>query len=317
MAIPTSATFTLDIDQIINEAYARVGGESVTGEELRKARRKLNLILLDWNNRGLPLWAVERKVINMSAGAGRYVLPDDTVDIINAVIREASGTRYTASLSGDPFSATSGSPLVTISDPGHGAQINETVVITSATSVAGIDLASGSTYTIASLPSGDAIIIQGGSNATVTGAGGSSPTLAYTAYQDIPLGRLGRDDYIAIPNKGQTGKPSQYYVDRAVATPILYVYPCNDTTARQIVYWRKRRLADVTSLSENPDVPSRFLPALISALSYEVAFTRMGAPEELIARLKARYDEEYTEAFQEDRDRAPFSVRPQMRGYFA
>jgi hypothetical protein len=85
-------TFDLDLTEIIEEAYERCGAELRTGYEVRTARRSLNLLLQDWANRGINLWTLEEGTQVLTAGTDTYVLPTDTVDLLDHVIRTGSGT---------------------------------------------------------------------------------------------------------------------------------------------------------------------------------------------------------------------------------
>jgi hypothetical protein len=92
-----TASFNLDLNDIIEEAYERCGVEVRTGYEHRTARRSLNLLFADWANRGINLWTIEQGSINFSAGAGCHIydLPVDTVDLLEHVIRTGAGNAAT------------------------------------------------------------------------------------------------------------------------------------------------------------------------------------------------------------------------------
>lgn len=84
------ATFNLDIVELIEEAYEQAGMEMRSGYDLRTARRSLNLLALDWANRGYNLWTVEQGAIALTAGQSTYNLPADTIDLVEMVIRTTS-----------------------------------------------------------------------------------------------------------------------------------------------------------------------------------------------------------------------------------
>jgi hypothetical protein len=92
MATSGTTTFNLDFDDIIEEAYERCGLESRTGYDMRTARRSLNLMFLEWANRGLNLWTIEQRSLALVAGTAQYDLPEDTVNILSAVVRTGSGS---------------------------------------------------------------------------------------------------------------------------------------------------------------------------------------------------------------------------------
>ena len=98
MAAPTTsgtADFKLDILQVCEEAYERAGLEMRSGYDLRTARRSLNLMALEWVNRGLNLWTVEESSEALVVGTATYTLDDDCIDVLDAVIRDGSGTSQT------------------------------------------------------------------------------------------------------------------------------------------------------------------------------------------------------------------------------
>jgi hypothetical protein len=91
-----AATFNLDIFDCITEGFERATGgarELRTGNDYRTARRSLNLLLMEWANRGLNLWTLEQGTIPLVAGVASYQLPADTVDIIEFYLREEGDGR--------------------------------------------------------------------------------------------------------------------------------------------------------------------------------------------------------------------------------
>ena len=92
MSTSGTATFNMDLAELVEEAFERAGSEMRSGYDLRTARRSLNLMFTDWANRGINMWTIEQGTISMVAGTGTYNLPSDTVDLIEHVIRTGSGT---------------------------------------------------------------------------------------------------------------------------------------------------------------------------------------------------------------------------------
>ena len=93
MAVETTATFNLDINELAEAAFERCGLEMRTGYDLKTARRSLNLMGLEWQNRGLNLWCIEEKYFDFTQGTQKYTLDADTIDIIEAVVRTNPGTQ--------------------------------------------------------------------------------------------------------------------------------------------------------------------------------------------------------------------------------
>lgn len=90
-----STSFNLDLNDIIEEAFERCGSELRSGYDMRTARRSLNLLLLDWANRGVNMWTIEQGTQVLTPGTGTYTLPVDTVDLLEQVIRTGSGSNQT------------------------------------------------------------------------------------------------------------------------------------------------------------------------------------------------------------------------------
>ena len=91
MTTSGTATFDLDLAEYVEEAFERCGAELRTGYDLKTARRSMNLLFADWANRGINLWTVEQGTISLSQGTATYNLPNDTVDLIEHVIRTGAG----------------------------------------------------------------------------------------------------------------------------------------------------------------------------------------------------------------------------------
>lgn len=134
---------------------------------------------------------------------------------------------------------------------------------------------------------------------------------------DINMQRISVSDYAAIPTKSSQGRPLQIYVNRQIQ-PTLTVWPVPDSsTPYTLVYWYLRRIQDTgASAANTADIPVRFLPALISGLAYHIALKRPEATDR-ISMLKQMYEEAFTLASSEDRDRAPDRFIPFMgyKGY--
>jgi hypothetical protein len=95
MTTSGTSSFNLDLTEIVEEAFERVGSEMRTGYDLRTARRSMNLMFADWANRGLNMFTYEQGSIPLVAGQATYDLPTDTVDLLEHVIRTGAGSAAT------------------------------------------------------------------------------------------------------------------------------------------------------------------------------------------------------------------------------
>jgi hypothetical protein len=91
MTTSSTTSFNLDVNLLIEEAFERCGAELRTGYDFRTARRSLNLLTIEWANKGINLWTIEQGQIAMVQGQITYNLPVDTIDLFDHVIRTQSG----------------------------------------------------------------------------------------------------------------------------------------------------------------------------------------------------------------------------------
>jgi len=91
MTTSGTATFNLNLNELVEEAFERCGVELRTGYDLRTARRSLNLLTIEWANRGINLWTIEQGSIALTQGTIVYNLPVDTIDLLDHVVRTGTG----------------------------------------------------------------------------------------------------------------------------------------------------------------------------------------------------------------------------------
>ena len=222
MAVSGTYNFNLDIDQVIQEAMEMIGGEQTLGHEPASARRSINLMLKDWQNRGVLLWTTETTAVTVTSSVGSYSLSSSTVDALEVVLNRDS--------------------------------------------------------------------------------------------TDIQLERISPEECLIIPNKTQTGRPSQYSIRRGRDNPVLSVWPIPENSTDVMKIERISSLMDVDkSAGQNADMPTRFLPPLTCGLAYYMSMKRPGVEAARIQMLKTNYEELLARAFQEDRERATMRVVPRLR----
>ncbi|HMA78304.1 MAG TPA: hypothetical protein VKP88_04210 [Candidatus Paceibacterota bacterium] len=92
--MPTSGTtaFAPNFIEIAEEAWERAGKEMRSGYDLRTARRSMNLLTIEWANRGINLWTVDEGSVPLLADTQTYTLPADTIDLLEQVVRTGTGT---------------------------------------------------------------------------------------------------------------------------------------------------------------------------------------------------------------------------------
>lgn len=97
MTTSGTTAFDMDFTEIAEEAWERAGREMRSGYDLRTARRSMNLLTIEWQNRGINLWTIDSGSQTLTAGTGQYTLPADTIDLLDQVIRTNAGNAATQS----------------------------------------------------------------------------------------------------------------------------------------------------------------------------------------------------------------------------
>ena len=137
MATSSTASFDLDLNEIVEEAFERAGSEMRSGYDLKTARRSLNLLFAEWANRGINLWTIEQGTQTLTADTASYDLPITTVDLIEQVIRTGSATtqndQYLSRISVSDYATipnknSTGKPTLIYIDRNSGATNSSAVV---------------------------------------------------------------------------------------------------------------------------------------------------------------------------------------------
>ena len=97
MTVSGTTAFNLDFTEIAEEAWERAGREMRSGYDLRTARRSMNLMTIEWQNKGINMWTIDEGYINLIQGQATYDLPADTIDLLEHVIRTGQGSVSTQS----------------------------------------------------------------------------------------------------------------------------------------------------------------------------------------------------------------------------
>ena len=296
MATSGTTAFDLQIDDIIEEAYERCGLRTNSGNDIRSARRSLNLLFSEWGNRGVHLWKVNLNQIVFTAGVATYSVPTQVNDVLEAYISSSgavNGTLNTAlTVAATSIVLVDASTFATSGTIQIGL---ESITYTGKTT----NTLTGATR--GALGSLAVVHASGVAVQNITGQASSSTN-------DITLTKIDRSAYQALPNKLATGQPSQYFVSRQTQPTIsLYVAP-DASTYTTLKYYSIDRIEDAGTFTNNPDVPFRFLPCMCSGLAFYLAQKR--APDR-IQVLKQLYEDELMRALNEDGSRTSVYISPQ------
>lgn len=220
MATSGTYTFRPDVEEIIAESFERVGmdAQNMTGYQALAARRSLNLLFSEFANRGINYWAVQNNTLTLTQGTSTYTLPAGTIDLIDVVIRETTGSTTT----------------------------------------------------------------------------------------DTIVQRISISEYNQLPNKSDTGKPSQYMLDKQY-TPVMYLWQVPDTNSYSLVYWSINQLEDVTASNEDADIPYRWNDCICAGLASKLALKYQPDKFNLLNQV---YERAFEFAASTDNDGVTLRVRP-------
>jgi hypothetical protein len=311
MTTSGTASFNLDLNEMVEEAFERAGSQLRTGYDLRTARRSLNLLFADWANRGVNMWTFEQNTITLTQGQPTYALPDDTVDLLDHVIRtNANQTNNQADLTITRISVSTYATIPNKLIQGRPIQVwvqrlsgSESLLV--GTLQAGIS-AAATTIPVTSL-------------AGIPTAGFIRIGTELIGFNQTQPAENGNPAYLLNCTRGQDNTTATAHLVSAAIYAVqkqsITVWPTPDSAyTYQFVYWRMRRIQDAgNGGTKTMDVPFRFVPCLAAGLAYYIA---LKVPEGLsrLDILKAQYDEAWNNAANEDQDRA--AVRFVPRQYF-
>jgi hypothetical protein len=302
------ANFNLDLNEIVEEAFERAGGELRTGYDLRTARRSLNLLFADWGNRGVNMWTFEQNVITLAEGQPTYALPDDTVDLLDHVIRtNANVPNNQADLTITRISVSTYATIPNKLIQGRPIQV-WIQRLTASDSVLAGTLQATILATTTSIPIT--------SLAGVPNAGFIKIGSELIAYNEVQPASGGNPALLLNCCRGQDGTTAVGHSSGAAITLAqknsITVWPTpNPGTTYQFVYWRMRRIQDAGGGTKTFDVPFRFLPCLVAGLAYYIALKIPDGMQRLDV-LKAQYDEAWLIAAGEDQEKAAVRFVPRQ-----
>jgi hypothetical protein len=302
-------SFNLDLNDMVEEAFERAGSELRTGYDLRTARRSLNLLFADWANRGVNMWTFEQNTITLVTGQPTYAIPDDTVDLLDHVIRtNANVANNQADLTitriSMPTYATIPNKLI------QGRPIQVWVQrLTGNSSVL--------TGTVQSTINATATTIPITSLVGVPTAGFIQIGAELIGYNETTPASGATPAYLLNCTRGQDGTTAASHTTGAAMSLVqknsITVWPTpNPGTTYQFVYWRMRRIQDAGGGTKTMDVPFRFVPCLAAGLAYYIA---LKVPEGLqrLDVLKQQYDEAWDRAAGEDQEKAAVRFVPRQQ----
>jgi hypothetical protein len=306
MSTTGTTAFNLDVNDLIEEAFERCGRELRTGYDFKTARRSLNLLTIDWANKGINLWTVEQGIIPMVTGQAMYPYPADTIDLMDMVIRQNNGTSNQMDINISRIAEPTYMSLPNKLAQGRPIQVY-------------INRQSGQENATTALLDGNV----SSTTTTIT----LTSTSGITSSGFIKIGT----ETISYPNvsgnqlincaRGQNGTTAAAHTTGAAITvqnlPCINVWPTPNAPGSQylFVYYRLRRIQDAGTGTYVQDIPFRFIPCMVAGLAYQLSTKLPDVDPTRIMMLKAAYDETFQLAADEDRDKSPVRFVPRNMFY--
>ncbi len=302
MTTTGTTSFNLDLANLMEEAFERAGGEIRSGYDVRTARRSLNLLTIEWANRGINLWTIEQGQIPLNQGQIAYNYPIDTIDLLDQVVRTQTGIDQTDI----NISRISVSTYATIPNKNAQGRPIQVWINRQSGTVAATDL----TLTTGGIDQYVTTIPLSAVPTTLPQIGYinlDSETIQYSGISGNTLTGCirGQNNTTAASHSATT----KVYLNNL---PCINVWPTpNQDNFYTFVYWRLKRLDDAGNGRSEQDIPFRLMPCLVAGLAYYIA---MKIPEGAarLDRLKLDYEEQWLLSSSEDREKAALRIAPRQ-----
>jgi hypothetical protein len=307
MAKTTGTTaFNLDMNDLIEEAFERCGQELRTGYNFRTARRSLNLLTIEWANRGINFWTVEQGQIPLVTGQAIYPMPVDTINLLDTVIRQNNSTSNQIDINISGISESTYMSLPNKLAQGRPIQM-------------WFNRQSGqenlSTVTLDGTITSTATSITVSSVANLSTAGFIKIDNETISYPNIVGNQL------VNCARGQNNTTAASHTTGAALIiqniPAVNIWPTPNAPGDQytLVYYRMRRIQDAGTGTSVQDIPFRFIPCMVAGLAVQLSMKLPDVDPQRIMALKADYEQQWDIAQSEDRETAPLRFVPRNLFY--
>ena len=305
-----TTSFNLDLNNLVEDAFERCGQELRTGYDLRTARRSLNLLTIEWANRGINLWTIEPGQITLNQNQIMYALPVDTIDLLDMVTRTGTGANQQdininriseSTYITIPNKNATGRPIQVWINRQSGQEnpttitLNETLTATASTAANPETITLSSTVGLAQF----GFIKIDNETIQYGGVSGNTITGCIRAVNNTTLAAHAIGAKIFVQN-----------------LPTVNVWPAPEqSNYYQFVYYRLRRIQDAGNGLTIEDIPFRFIPCMVAGLA---AYLRMKLPNvdpTRVQMLRADYEAAFQLAADEDREKASIRFVPREMFY--
>ena len=317
------ANTTFNALKVIDHAFrrCRLPAQAITGEMQSYALDSLSFMLSELANIRTPSWCIERLILPMYENQYVIPLPRGTVEILNLNYRQIQPVTGVNTITSTEYRVdfTNSTTVDTIGIKWAGSSVPVTFQVST----------DGVLWTTVGSSSAEASAGQ----ITWTDISGAiaypyfrittTSTFNYTSVvlgnlpQEIPLGALNRDGYVAQSNKVFPGRPTSYWYQRDIPEPIINLWPAPflQAEAAQLIVWRHRQIMDTENLRQEVEIPARWLEAIINGLSARLAAETPQVAPDLMPLLEQRAAISMQRAWDGDHDGSPTYIQPTIGVY--
>jgi hypothetical protein len=306
MTTSSTTAFNLDLNDLIEEAFERCGLELRTGYDFKTARRSLNLLTVEWANRGINLWTVEQGQIVMNTGQATYALPNDTIDLLDQTIRQNNGTTNQIDINISRISEPTYMTIPNKLTQGRPIQV-------------WINRQSGQTNSIASTTLNGAISATDVTITLTSTVGLATSGFIKVDNETIVYSNISGNQLLNC-SRGQANTTAAFHLTGASVftqnLPSINVWPTPNAGGGYVfVYYRLRRMQDAGTGVTDQDIPFRFIPCMVAGLAYYIAMKKPEVAPDRVVMLKTDYEQQFQLASEEDREKAPIRFVPRTMYY--
>lgn len=320
----TVSATAFNTQRVVDHAFrrCRLRAQQISAEMQAYARDSLYLLLSRLASTRTPSWCVEKQIYPLYAGQPTVTLDAGTVEVLNAnyrTVQPLTGTTTTGATS----LTTQFSTATAVTTVGLRWSAAPPALLTFATSSDGATWTTVGTYApvaasgewswVDIAPTSAALFFR----VSAASAINSADFLLANTPQEIPMGVLNRDTFVAQTNKTFQGRPLTYWFERRTPQPVMNLWPAPDTASEnaQLVVWRHRHIMDVGALTQEIEVPQRWMEAIVDGLAARLAAETPDVDAALMPVLEARAAQSLAEAWNGDNDGSPTYIQPRIAAY--
>lgn len=309
--------------KVLDHAFrrCRLPAQAITAEMQSYALESLRFMLNELANIKTPSWCIQKVILPMYQNQPIVTLPLGTVEVLNLnyrVLQLLNGTSVTTATS-YTVSFTTQTTVDTIGIKWSAAAVPVTFQVSTNgtvwTTVGTSDVAADAGEIVWTDISG-ALPYNYFRVTSLVPMSFSAITLGNLP-QEIPLGQLNRDSYVNQSNKVFPGRPSNYYFQRDLPRPIVYLWPAPFVAAEaaQLILWRHRQIMDTENLQQEVEMPDRWQEAIINGLAARVAAETPMVDATLMPMLEQKAVISQQRAWDGDNDGSPIQINPGIGVY--